>query len=86
MVFNKIVLLGALQSTGAINVVQSLIGKSLHLGGPLSREYAAVDESSFTNVNDGDQNKLDMTGWTPGMISNMQVEASQTIKAKADQN
>ena len=50
MVLNKIVFLGALQQTSAINVVQSLVGKSLHLGGPLSREYALLEESKFANV------------------------------------
>jgi hypothetical protein len=45
------------------------------LGGPLSREYALIEESKFASVGDA-AGEEDLTGWTPGMISNMQVEKS----------
>jgi len=61
-----------------------LVGKSLRPGGPLSKEYLLIEEAKFANVGDAQQQE-DLTGWTPGMITNMQLEKAQQ-KPKDDQN
>jgi hypothetical protein len=57
------------------------VGKSLHLGGPLSREYLLTEQTKFASLNEQIQiENEDLTGWTPGMISNLQMEKSKQNK------